>query len=77
MSKADGTETKISFLISAWLYPSLCWDDAETDDQHTLWPVEVLQLKFAKIFKREFVHGYSNSFQNCRQLAKAVKDVDS
>ena len=33
MSKADGTETKISFLISAWLYPSLCWDDAETDDQ--------------------------------------------
>ena len=33
MSKADGTETKISFLISAWLYPSLRWDDAETDDQ--------------------------------------------
>ena len=33
MSKADGTETKILFLISAWLYPSLCLNDAETDDQ--------------------------------------------
>ena len=36
MSKADGTETKIllvMFLISTWLYPSLYWNDAETDDQ--------------------------------------------
>ena len=33
-------------LVHCCVYPSLCWNDAETDDQHTLWPVEVLQLKF-------------------------------